>query len=366
MFAVMLRHLWRARTQTIVTLLLAMLIVLLVSVPSAIRDSAIDKPQNYLRNSGADVYAAQSGVHDYISASVMSYGDTEAIKAIPGVSDVQGVHLMFTTIKAGDRLERGVIQSYRVKKDFGGPWKLAEGRPPEQSGEVAIDKGFKQSLAVDLGGSINLGGHDYTVVGFSDETAAIGKQLVFMTVSDVEQYLLGGPGLLNFILVKTDRPAEVRDAIKALGLSAFTRDEFVDQNHDYWQDQIAPSMNMVIYVTVICGVIMVLLATFQSVRSRQRYFGVSKANGVSTFRLASMEFGKLIVASLVGIVIGVAISPAIISVVNSGSAGLDAALSSSIISSAVLIMATVSVVSVIPAIISLVRIDPGLAIKEAV
>lgn len=366
MFAVMFRHMWRAKGQTAATMLLATLIVLLVAIPSAIRDSAVDKPQNYLRNAGADVFAMQAGVHDYFSNSIISTEDIEAIKAIGDVADAQGVHLLFTAITAGNELERGVVQSYHPKKGFGGPWEMSAGRQPSGTGEVAIDKGFEKTLSIGLGDKVEISGREYRVVGFTDETAAIAKQLIFMTAYDVENYVIGSPGLFNFILVRTDNPTAVRNEIRQLGLSAYTRSEFVEENYDYWESQIAPSLNMVIYVTVICGIIMVLLATLQTVRSRKRLFGIQKAFGVSTLKLSTMELGKLLIASLVGIAIGVAIGFFMTDVVNAGTAGLEADLTPQIITTAVVIMAAVSILSVIPSIISLRRIDAGIAIKEAV
>ena len=141
-------------------------VVLLVVTPSAIKEAAIQKPQNYLRATGTDVFVLDPSAFDYASSSILTEEDLRRVAALPGVDDAQGTVFTYTNAEKGDRHLSITLQSFDPAKPYGGPWKIVEGRNVQANGEVVADQSLKTDLGVALGDDLKIGSNNYTVVGF--------------------------------------------------------------------------------------------------------------------------------------------------------------------------------------------------------
>ena len=117
----------RDRSRTAATVLAITLVVAMIAIPGAIRESAISKPQNYLERSGVDAFVMGSGVDDYISQSVLSPDQIAVLPQRNGVDVVTAGIVGFGTIRNGDMSSSVVIQGYEPEAGFGGTWLLASG-----------------------------------------------------------------------------------------------------------------------------------------------------------------------------------------------------------------------------------------------
>lgn len=363
MFAIALRQLYRNKLLNGALVLAALAVVLLVVTPSAIKEAAVHKPQNYLRATGTDVFVLDPSAFDYASSSILTEADLRHIQAVEGVEDAQGTVFTYTNAERGDQHLSVTLQSFEPGKPYGGPWKIVEGRNVERNGEVVADESLKNDLGVHLGDALKIGQADYKIVGFSGETSAIGKQMVFITNADAKEKLLKAP-VITHVQLKANDPSAVVARIRKLGLHAYGRDEFVAANDMYWDKQISPTLDMVLTVAEVAGLFLFLLLALVSVMGRRRMIGVYRALGSSWGRLAGLELARSLMAAGIGLVLGVLLSIPFTTSVNAGSPGLDAGINTELVVSSVVTVILALILALIPSFIYLGRVSPAVPIKE--
>ena len=133
----------------------SLVVVLLVVTPSAIKEAAIQKPQNYLRATGTDVFVLDPSAFDYASSSILTLEDLERVRAVDGVEDAIGTIFTFTNVEKGGQHLSVTLQSFEPGKPYGGPWKIVEGRNVQRNGEVVADESLKEDLGLRLGDRAN-------------------------------------------------------------------------------------------------------------------------------------------------------------------------------------------------------------------
>lgn len=114
---------------------------------------------------------------------------------------------------------------------------------------VVLDKTFGASI----GGTISIGGQDFTVTGLTSGTSALGKEGVFLSP---EQYLrLGGAtDLVSGAFIDGGVPAEYSE-----DYGVYTAPEFKQYNYDYWLTQggslpllVAQMVNVFTFAIIVC------------------------------------------------------------------------------------------------------------------
>lgn len=363
MLAIALRQLVRNRLLNGALVIASAAVVLLVVTPSAIKEAAVHKPQNYLRATGTDVFVLDPSAYDYASTSILTEQDLSRIQRLDGVDDAQGTIFTYTNAEHDGQHLSVTLQSFEPGKPYGGPWKIVEGRNVERDGEVVADESLKTDLNITIGDDIKIGQASYRVVGFSGETSAIGKQMVFVTTADAKSKLFKAP-VITHVQVRTNDPAGVVDRVNGLGLRAFARNEFVAANDQYWDRQISPTLDMVLSVATVAGFFLFLLLALVSVLSRRRMLGVYRALGASMYKLAGIELIRNTCAALVGIVFGVLLSVPFTTSVNADSPGLDASVNLDLVSAAAVTVLVALVVALVPSFIYIGRVSPATPIRE--
>lgn len=74
----------------------------------------------------------------------------------------------------------------------GGPWSLTEGRNIAAPGEVVLDRILARKNDVHLGDTVDIVDGRFTVVGLSDQTAALGNFYAFISPPDAARLLRAG------------------------------------------------------------------------------------------------------------------------------------------------------------------------------
>lgn len=359
-----LKRYWREGIRWIMIVIVLHLVVISIIEASAIRDSTINKPQNYVRHSGTDVFVALKGVTDYVSNSAITSAQLEEIRQTPGVQKVQGTILSFASLQLQSKNVSIVVQSFDPASGFGGPWQLGSGHSVMQDGQAVVDESLAHNLKLHLGDTVSLGSGSFKTVGLSQGTSSIGKQLVFVTTHDAQRYLLQGNGYTH-AQVTTQQPRALANRISRLDMSAYTRSQFVKQNHDYWYKQIGPAQNEQVVRTALFGAIIMLIILWVAAWMRRRSLAMLSALGVSPWRLIWEEWKRtslLIAFFFLGAVFAAYVW---IGGVNHQTAGLDAVISGRVVIQTAIIMAVVSILAQIPSSVSIFRTDPAVVLREA-
>ncbi len=381
MFSIALRQLYRNRLLNGALVLAALAVVLLVVTPSAIKDASVHKPQNYLRANNVDVYVVDPSAFDFASNSILTESDKEKIKSVPGVDDVQSAIFTYTNALRPDPGKDCVttdrahqepddpqhlsvtLQSFDPTKNYGGPWKLVAGRTVQQDGEIVVDESLENDLGIHLGDQLCVGLAPYTIVGFSGETSAIGKQMTFVTTNDAKAKVFKAP-VITHLQVKTSDPDGVTQRIRDLGYHAYSKSNFIKANDLYWDKQISPTLDMVLTVAELSGLFLFMLLALVSVLSRRRMIGVYRALGTSWGNLAGLELVRNLMAASIGLVLGVLLSIPFTASVNAGSPGLDAGVNADLVLASVTTVVGALILALIPSFIYLGRVSPATPIKE--
>lgn len=363
-FRIAFAHFYRGRATSFVAALAALVVVASVTSSYAIKTAAIERPLNYLRMTGTDVWVAIPGTYDYASNSIMSADDVKKIQQAPGVTDAQGTLYLFTSAEKGDKRSSVTIQTTEALKPYGGAWQLSEGQQFSKDGEVVLDETLKGDLGINLGDSVKLGNNKFKVVGIASGVAAIGKQMVFMTTHDVQTKFIGAP-VVTHVQAKSSDPAKSVVAIKQLGYAAYTSPEWVELNRDYWTRQVAAPLDSLATIAILLGALMVLVVMLLTGWMARRQLAISKVRGRTTSFLAGVVLTKTYLAEIVGFVLAVPVALLFIGTSNAGSPGLEAVLSLGDVATASVIVLVASLLAIIPSLVSIHKVDPTLILQEA-
>jgi putative ABC transport system permease protein len=151
------------------------------------------------------------------------------------------------------------------------PYRLAEGRAPEKSGEVVVNRGTADRGHLRIGDTTVLRTPDpveVTIVGlatFGGEDGMAQVTFTGMTVTDAEKYLTAGPGEASSIQVRAGPGVGQRELVDRLtpvlprGVEAITGQESTEENTDMISSQFLDIFTT--FLLVFSGVAL-LVATF--------------------------------------------------------------------------------------------------------
>lgn len=151
------------------------------------------------------------------------------------------------------------------------PYRLAEGRAPEKSGEVVVNRGTADRGDLKIGDTTVLRTPDpveVTIVGlatFGGEDGMAQVTFTGMTLSDAEKYLTAGPGEASSIQVRAGPGVGQRELVDRLtpvlprGVEAITGQESAQENTDMISSQFLDIFTT--FLLVFSGVAL-LVATF--------------------------------------------------------------------------------------------------------
>jgi len=166
---------------------------------------------------------------------------------------------------------------------FGGPWLLTEGRNVGGAGEVVVDSALADELGLSTGGTLEISGEQFTVVGLSGETANIAGKHIFLDRQSIEE-LLGLTGRVSFVLVQIEQGADPDVVAQRINeqvpsLTATPRDELSENDRELLSSLFVAPINVMFSVGFLVALAIVGLTMYTTTAERLRDFGVLKAIG---------------------------------------------------------------------------------------
>lgn len=267
--------------------------LLLVLVLNGIFAGAIQQVTAYLRNTPADVIVSQRGVRTmHMSASALPEDTAEQILQVRGVATADAIRYTSATLHGRDGSHLAYVIGYDARAGRAGPWDLVRGRTP-RSGQIVLDEVAADHLGADLGGTVEVLGREFEVVGISRGGTSITNTTAFIPTEDFAA--IRGPAL-SYVMVSA-RPAmnpevlATRLARAIPGVTVQTKDEFIHEEASIVRDMSADLMQIMSFIAFLIALAIVALTLFTATLAKLRDYAVVKALGATPWRL-----GRTVVA----------------------------------------------------------------------
>lgn len=291
--------------------------LVLVLVLDGIFAGAMRQVNAYMRSSPADVFVAQQDVRTmHMSQSALPPETVDAVRAVDGVAWAEGLRYTNSIVDTGAGQRISYVLGYDVTTGRGGPRRLASGGPPA-TGEVVVDETAAGELGIAIGDTVTVMGQPFRVSGTSTEGTNIVNTTVFIRTEDFAR--LHGDSIA-YVLVGASRgvaPDALAERLAAAlpDTTVQTRAEFARQEANVVRDMAADAMKIITVIGFLIALAVIGLTLFTATLAKLREYGVVKALGAGSGRLATTVIAQaawsvtigLAVAVVVSIVLGAAI-----------------------------------------------------------
>ena len=343
--------------------------LVLVLVLDGVFAGAMHQVNAYMRTSPADVFVAQKDVRTmHMTQSALPPETVDAVRAVDGVAWAEGLRYTTSIVESDDggQLTTYVL-GYETTTGRGGPRRLAAGRSPGP-GEVVVDEVAADELGVEVGDAVSVLGAPapLRVSGLSTNGTNIVNTTVYVRSEDFARlrgdtfaYVLVGaePGITPATLAQ-----RLSDALPDTTVQ--TRAEFARQEANVVRDMAADIMKIVTVIGFLIALAVIGLTLFTATLAKLREYGVVKALGAGSGRLAATVAAQAAWSVALGLAVAVTLSVVIGAAIGAATPNVQVAIEAS---SVIRTGAGALVVGALAALLPLrrvLRVDPATAFRR--
>jgi putative ABC transport system permease protein len=190
---------------------------------------------------------------------------------------------------------------------------MAAGSSQPSADGLILDVTVARAHALRLGDPVSIAGYIFHVEGFSEETNALAVGRVVFVRRDTAMAAFLAPGLASFVLVKVADGQQVEAVAQAIraarpGLSVLTTPALVDADRNLFRDLFGVPVNVMAFVGLLVGLLVIGLATYSAAAERTRDFGVLKAIGATNGYLYRVVIEIGVIIGVAGFATGILLS----------------------------------------------------------
>ena len=307
------KNLFQDRRRAMLSVAGVGLSLVLVLVLNGIYAGAMRQVTAYIRASPADVFVAQRDVRTmHMTQSVLPPGTVEAVRGVDGVGWAEPLRYTTSVVDSGRDSRLTYVFGYDTTAGQAGPQEIVRGRAPAEA-QVVVDEVAADELGVDLGDEVNVLGQPFEISGLSANGTNIVNTTVYLRTEDfaairgdATAYLLVGaaPGAEADQLV-------ARIGNEVPGVTAQTRDGFTRQEANVVRDMAADVMGVMTAIGFLIALAVVGLTLFSATLSKLREYGIMKALGAGSGRLAATVLAQAAWSVALGLLVAVGVSLAL-------------------------------------------------------
>ncbi len=308
MFALARNNLFRSRMKALMAIGGVALAMMLVLSLDAILAGLENRIGAFVERAGADVWVAQSGVRNmHMASSAVPRGLVDQVRQVPGVAEATPIRYLTNVVRSGDQDYIATVIGLPVGATMGLPNALVPGGTMPKSGQVVID-GAVGKAGANVGDGVRILGSTFEISGRSEGLASSLSSLAFIPLSDLDR-MLGNDRVVSYVLVRAAPGVSAESLSAAIetrvnGVTASTRTQFAGEERRVVRDmstEIAVIMNL---AGLLIGFAVMALSIYTATASRLPEYGVLKAVGASTRRLAGVVVTQAALTVVVGLVLG--------------------------------------------------------------
>ena len=304
-----IRNLFQSRARLAISVGGVALALMLILSLDAIVGWIEKRVTAYIDASGADIWVSQEGVRNmHMASSSFSSSLATGVARVEGVDSVTPILYLTDVVDAGGEQTISYVIGLPDRARAGMPWIIRSGRAnPGRDGAV-IDQGIAEASGIGLGGTVEILGDEFEVVGLSGGTASLTSSIAFISSRDFAG-LLANPRVVSFLLVRLEPGAsspEVARRIEAQvrGVTAQTREEFAGQERKVVRDMSTDLMAIMNLVGFLIGLAVMSLTVYTATLGRRSEYGVLKALGARNRDLYLTVGVQALVSVALGLVVG--------------------------------------------------------------
>ncbi len=360
------RYLFGERRRAILATAGVAVALLLVLVLDGIFAGAMQQVTAYIRTSPADVIVSQRGVRTmHMTTSALPADAGLTAETADGVGWVAPIGFVSGVIGAdsGGRQLSYVI-GYTPGQP-GGPHHLISGQPPA-GGEAVIDQIAADQLGLHIGDQVRVLGAWLRVSGLAEGGTSIVNTTTFVTADELDQ--IHGP-TTSYLLVGA-RPGNssttLRDTLAAAlpDTTVQTRGEFARQEAAVVADMSADVMRIMAIIGFAIALAVVCLTLFTATLARLRDYGIIKALGAGSGRLAGIVIAQAAWTVALAVAASVALALVVGRVVEVAAPTITIAIEPSSILRVAAGAAAIGAVSALAPLRRVVAVDPASAFRR--
>ena len=308
LFAFVLRNIARQRVRTALTVIGIAVGITTVVALGAVAGGLRATAGAMLRTGGADFIVAQRGSAD-LTFSSLSQSEWDAVTSRPDVARATGVLMNVSRVGSNPYF---ALLGVRAEQLAEAPPVLERGQPlrRDRSDDLMLGRRAASDLGADVGSTVDLLGHPFTVVGVYRGEMPLFDGGAYAPLETVQR-LTRREGLVTALYVKVspgEDPRAVAEGIEA-GLDTVTTVSSVDEYGKVDQGVKAiDAANLAIsLLAVLIGAVGVTNTMIMSVFERTREIGILRAIGWRSSRIVRMIIGESLLLCLVAAGIGIAL-----------------------------------------------------------
>jgi putative ABC transport system permease protein len=343
--------------------------LVLVLVLDGVFAGAMHQVNAYMRNSPADVFVAQRDVRTmHMTQSALPPETVDAVAAVDGVGWAEGLRYTTSILEAdeGGQLTTYVL-GYDTTTGRGGPRRLAAGRPPG-SGEVLVDETAAEELGVQVGEAVSILGSPVPlrVSGLSTDGTNIVNTTVYVRTEDFAA--LRGDSVA-YVLAGAEAGVDPDTLAQRIGAvlpntTAQTRAEFARQEANVVRDMAADVMQIVTIIGFVIALAVTGLTLFTATLAKLREYGILKALGAGTPRLAATVAAQAAWSVTLALAAAVAMSMLLGAAIGAATPNVEVAIEpASVLRTGATALIVGALASLIP-LRRVLRVDPATAFRR--
>jgi putative ABC transport system permease protein len=343
--------------------------LVLVLVLDGVFAGAMAQVNAYMRNSPADVFVAQRDVRTmHMTQSALPPATVDAVAAVDGVAWAEGLRYTTSILEADDG---GQLTTYVLGYDTttgrGGPRSLSSGYAPGP-GEVLVDDTAANELGIEVGDTVSILGspEPMLVSGLSTDGTNIVNTTVYVRTEDFAAlrgdtvaYVLAGaqPGVNADTLVQ-----RIAEALPDATVQ--TRAEFARQEANVVRDMAADVMKIVTVIGFVIALAVTGLTLFTATLAKLREYGILKALGAGTTRLALTVAAQAAWSVTLALAVAVVVSMLLGAAIGAATPNVEVVIEpSSVVRTGITAFAVGALASLIP-LRRVLRVDPATAFRR--
>ncbi len=343
--------------------------VLLVLVMAGIFVGTIGQVTTYIDHSRNAVWVAQPGVSQMFRAvSWLPGHDRQRLLSLPEVGSADPILGQPSDFVHNGTQTPYFVLGYDTDTGVGGPWSLAQGRNVTASGEVVLDRVLAAKNGVRIGDAVGIVDGVFTVVGLSDQTAALGNFYAFVALPDAVRLLRAGTRVSYFLIqpaagVTPDRAAAaIRQSVP--GVDALTSAEFAENSREIINSMIGRPLKTMIGIAALVAVALIGLTVWTVTADQVVDFGVLRALGIRRIQLCRIVIAQAAVIAAVGFLLGSAAAYAVQHLAGARLGDVTILITPPMLAAMAAVTAVMAVLGSLPSLLRVTRIDPATAFSS--